>query len=74
MKDISWIKQLKLRASVGLTGNQNFNTSAAIATYQYCSGITYGGTTNPMTGAYLNNLPNSKLKWEQKKIIMWAQI
>ena len=67
MKDISWIKQLKLRASVGLTGNQNFNTSAAIATYQYYSGITYGGTTNPMTGAYLNNLPNSKLKWEQKK-------
>jgi len=43
MKDISWIKQLKLRASVGLTGNQNFNTSAAIATYQYYSGITFTG-------------------------------
>lgn len=67
IKQMSWLKQLKLRASIGLTGNQNFNTNAAIATYQYFKGITYGGVKNPMTGAFLNNLPNSKLKWEQKK-------
>lgn len=67
MKPLTWIKQLKLRASVGLTGNQNFNTSAAIATYHYYSGVTYGGITNAMTGAYLYNMPNSALKWEQKK-------
>lgn len=67
MKEVNWLKQFKLRASVGLTGNQNFNSNAAIATYRYYSGITYGGVTNSMTGAYLNNLPNSDLKWEQKK-------
>ncbi len=67
MKSFRWIKQLKLRGSIGLTGNQNFNTNAAIATYKYYSGVTYGGYYNPMTGAYLNNMPNSGLKWEQKK-------
>jgi len=67
MKPLTWLKQFKLRASVGLTGNQNFNTSAAIATYHYFSGVTYGGSTNPMMGAYLYNMPNSALKWEQKK-------
>lgn len=63
MKEQKLIKQLKIRASVGLTGNQNFNTNAAIGTYKYYTGIVYGG----FTGAYLSNMPNSKLKWEQKK-------
>lgn len=64
----SWLKgfkpleQLKFRASMGLTGNQQFNTSAAVATYRYYSGVVYGG----QTGAYLNNMPNPDLKWEQK--------
>ncbi len=63
MKGAGWVKQLKLRASVGLTGNQNFDTNAAIATYNYYKGVVYGG----FTGAYLAAMPNSKLKWEQKK-------
>lgn len=67
LKDIQFIKQLKLRASIGLTGNQNFNTNAAIATYKYYTGIVYGGYHGVFTGSYLNNMPNSKLKWEQKK-------
>jgi TonB-linked SusC/RagA family outer membrane protein len=57
------IKQLKLRASIGLTGNQNFSTNAAIGTYRYYTGVVYGG----FPGAYLHNLPNPDLKWEQKK-------
>ena len=32
LKGVGWIKQLKLRASIGLTENQNFDTNAAIAT------------------------------------------
>lgn len=63
LKDVDWLKQLKLRASVGLTGNQNFNTNAAIATYRYYAGVTYEG----QTGAYLSNMPNRGLMWEQKK-------
>lgn len=57
------IQQLKLRASVGVTGNQNFNTSYAVGTYQYYTEYNYNG----FTGAYLTNLPNPQLKWEQKK-------
>ena len=60
-KDI--VKQLKLRASIGLTGNQNFSTNAAIGTYRYYTGNVYGG----FPGAYLYNVPNPDLKWEQKK-------
>ncbi len=63
LKDVDWVKLLKLRGSIGLTGNQNFDTNAAIATYQYYSGMTYDG----QTGSFLSRLPNSKLKWEQKK-------
>jgi TonB-linked SusC/RagA family outer membrane protein len=63
MRNLKFVKQLKFRASVGLTGNQNFDTNAAIGTYKYYTGVVYGG----FTGAYLNNMPNSGLKWEQKK-------
>lgn len=62
LKNIAFIEQLKLRASAGLTGNQNFLTNEAIGTYRYYTGEVYGG----FTGAYLNNMPNSALKWEQK--------
>ncbi len=57
------IKQLKLRASVGVTGNQNFNTSEAIATYRYYTDYLYQN----MVGAYLAGLANPELKWEQRK-------
>lgn len=57
------ITQLKLRASVGVTGNQNFNTSYAVGTYQYYKDYNYNG----FTGAYLSNLPNPQLQWEQKR-------
>lgn len=63
LKGSEFIKQLKLRASVGLTGNQNFETSYAIGTYQYYTSTLYTG----LTGAYLTNLPNPELKWEQKR-------
>lgn len=63
MKNISWLKQMKIRCSYGLTGNQNFNTNAAIATYRYYTGFSYAG----YMGAYLSNMPNSGLMWEQKK-------
>nr|WP_320059556.1 SusC/RagA family TonB-linked outer membrane protein [uncultured Bacteroides sp.] len=63
MKQLKFVKQFKLRASIGLTGNQNFSTNSAIGTYKYYTGVVYGG----FSGAYLSNMPNSALKWEQKK-------
>ncbi len=62
MENFTPLKKLKFRGSLGLTGNQNFNTNTSIATYNYYSGIIYGG----QTGAYLSNMPNPELKWEQK--------
>lgn len=62
MKNLKFISQFKLRGSVGLTGNQNFSTSYAVGTYKYYTDYNYDG----FTGAYLERLPNSFLKWEQK--------
>lgn len=62
MRNQNVVKQLKLRASMGLTGNQNFATNNAIATYHYYTGRNYLN----QTGAYLTVMPNPDLKWEQK--------
>ena len=63
MKPVKWLKQMKIRGSYGLTGNQNFNSNAAIPTFNYYTGFSYVG----YMGAYLSNMPNSELMWEQKK-------
>ncbi len=62
MQDQQVITRLKLRGSVGLTGNQNFTTNSSIATYLYYTGVSYQG----QTGAYLSIMPNPELRWEQK--------
>ena len=61
MEDVNWISNLKLRASYGLTGNQefdNFASLASLAQYSY----TLGGAK--ATGFAPNKIPNSDLKWE----------
>lgn len=77
LRDQAVITQLKLRGSIGLTGNQNFATNNAIATYQYYTGKIYLN----QTGAYLTVMPNPDLKWEQKKdynvgldLRMWSRL
>lgn len=62
-KRVEPVKYLKLRGSVGTTGNQKFNTNESIATYKYNTNVVYGG----ITGAYLSNMANPYLQWEQKK-------
>ena len=58
----SLFEQLKLRGSIGSTGNQNFNSNASIATYAYYLDSQYQG----FTGSYLQNMVNSSLQWETK--------
>ncbi len=53
---------LKVRGSLGSTGNQNFNTNASIATYAYYLEKLYQG----FTGSYLENMANTSLQWESK--------
>lgn len=62
MKEVKWITQMKVRASIGSTGNQNFNNNKSIATYQYYMKNRY----DDMLGSTLKNMKNSDLKWEQK--------
>ena len=63
MKDkVSWITQLKLRASLGSSGNQNYTSNVALPVYTYYSSAYYSG----FTGAVLNNMANPELGWEEK--------
>lgn len=56
------IQQLKLRASVGYTGSQNFPAYQSIATYAYNLDKTY----DQFIGAILQGMANEDLKWQRK--------
>jgi len=56
-----WLGQLKLRASTGYTGSQNFNPYQAMATYNYYTDTYYDN----IAGAKLMGLANDNLKWQQ---------
>lgn len=61
VEDLGFVNLMKLRASYGLTGNQNFNPYQAKATYQFYDNIVYDN----ITGAYLMAMANKNLKWQQ---------
>lgn len=61
LEDARWIDQLKLRASTGYTGSQNFNPYQAMATYEYFTDTYYDN----IVGAKLIGLANKELKWQQ---------
>jgi len=62
LKNSKVVDQLKLRGSVGSTGNQNFNSNASVSTYSYYLDALYQG----FNGSYLDRLANEGLQWESK--------
>ena len=58
----SWLTQLKLRASLGSSGNQNYTSNISLPVYRYFNSSYYGG----FTGAMLSNMENPDLQWEEK--------
>ncbi|WP_353134038.1 TonB-dependent receptor [Pseudopedobacter sp.] len=67
MKDISWLSELRLRTSYGLTGNNfisNYGAIALTVADNYPLGGS-GGTVN--NGIRLNGIGNSLLGWEKNK-------
>lgn len=64
LENNDWIRQLKLRASIGYTGSQDFDPYQARARYQY-GNIVYNGRL----GAELLGLPNNRLKWQRTRDI-----
>lgn len=67
MKDISWLNQLKLRASFGVTGNQAIDPYATIPTYgQLTTPVYYSnGSGDLLTTMIVTGMANDALKWEQ---------
>jgi TonB-linked SusC/RagA family outer membrane protein len=67
MKNVSWISDLKLRASYGLTGNNfisNYGHIGLTIADNYVFGNSGGSVSN---GIRLNNIPNSELGWEKNR-------
>lgn len=62
LSDVEWLNTLKLRASIGTTGNQNFQNNKSIAINGYYTADRY----RDAIGSYLQNMQNPELKWEQK--------
>lgn len=62
MQAVDFIDYCKLRASLGYTGSQNFNSYQAISTYNYITDRTYNGDM----GAILMGIANDNLKWQQQ--------
>lgn len=64
----AWLKgnkilnYLKVRASIGRTGSQNFNSYQALSTYSYITDRTYNGDM----GVVLMALANPNLKWQRQ--------
>lgn len=65
LKDASWISDMKLRLSYGITGN-----SGVIAPYQTFSRLgyaPYNWNSLESPGYYVSNMPSSDLRWETTK-------
>ncbi len=60
IRDIDFINRLKLRGSIGTTGNQNFNAYQSLTTYRYFTDDRYYS----WIGAYPFAMGNNELKWQ----------
>lgn len=60
LMDVSWLERLRLRASTGFIGSQNFRPYDALATYMY-----YSLTYDNIIGAYQLGIANPNLKWQR---------
>lgn len=64
LKDVSWLDMLRLRANIGVTGNQNFGTFQSVSIYQYLSNINDFGQ-----GTMLSSFGNPNLAWQNTRQI-----
>lgn len=60
MENVDWLDLLKIRASYGYTGSQNFSAYQAIATYSFFNNDIYDN----VIGSYLLAMHNPDLKWQ----------
>ena len=70
LEDASWLDDLKLRASVGLLGNDSVSEYAFLSTYAKASNIALGqrgGATQVVPSYYTSGIPNTDLSWEKTR-------
>ena len=60
MSNVGFLEKLRLRASTGYSGSQNFESYQAIATYKY-----YNESYDNIIGSYLLGLANPDLQWQK---------
>lgn len=65
MKKLTWLNNLKLRLSYGVTGNNNVDDYVTMVTAEGPQYITLGGID--LQGYFTNGLVNRMLKWEKVK-------
>ncbi len=61
MKNATWLDELKLRTTYGMTGSQEYDPYQAITTYQYLTGERY----HFGVGAEVMGMGNDKLSWQR---------
>ncbi|MDR2282686.1 MAG: SusC/RagA family TonB-linked outer membrane protein [Sphingobacterium sp.] len=62
LKEATWVDLLRLRANIGITGNQNFASYTSLSTYDYYKDYNYSGQ-----GLYLSSLGNPNLQWQSTR-------
>lgn len=67
MKDISFISDLKVRASFGLTGNNSIPNYGSIGTMSTQNYVFGSGSGNVVSGAAQSSISNADLTWEKTK-------
>ena len=68
MSGLTWLDDLKLRASVGLLGNDSVSEYAFLSTYAKASNIALGqlgGATLVQPAYYTDGIANTNLTWEK---------
>jgi TonB-dependent starch-binding outer membrane protein SusC len=73
LKNVSWLNNLKLRASYGVAGNNgNIGGGNAYTTYASGAGSSFygigGGISSTSQGFYQNQIGNQDVTWEKDKI------
>ena len=64
----SWLDDLKIRASMGLLGNDSVSEYAFLSTYSKAANVAYGqkgGATVISPAYYTSGIPNTDLSWEK---------
>ncbi len=70
LSGVSWLDDLKLRASVGLLGNDSVSEYAFLSTYAKSSNVAYGqlGGANVIAPSYYTDgIANQDLTWEKTR-------